>query len=171
MHAECLTFSRAAVGRVAAETRGYHAGGNSKQMGAPTPIYLVRHRPPSSRLRPGHARCLRAFPAIEIGDIITGAKDKTSHGQLGPCCIEALGIDCQRAAQIYMNLAKLARTHGRALVEKLPPFRAGVVLAQHVQTAGWARQAAAASAAVIRQKRPPQRCCPRTSSFNFAMHF
>jgi hypothetical protein len=64
--------------------------------------------------------------AIEIGDIITGAKDKIPHGQFGPWCIEALGID-RRRAQIYMNLAKLARTHGRELVEKLP-----LVAAHHV---------------------------------------
>jgi hypothetical protein len=57
--------------------------------------------------------------AIEIGDIITDAKDKIPHGQFGPWCIEALCID-RRRAQIYMNLAKLAKTHGRELVEKLP---------------------------------------------------
>jgi hypothetical protein len=64
--------------------------------------------------------------AIEVGYIITDVKDKIPHGQFGPWCIEALGID-RRRAQIYMNLAKLAKTHGRELVEKLP-----LVAAHHV---------------------------------------
>jgi Protein of unknown function (DUF3102) len=64
--------------------------------------------------------------AIEIGDIIIDAKDKIPHGQFGAWCSEALGID-RRRAQIYTNLAKLAKTHGRELVEKLP-----LVAAHHV---------------------------------------
>jgi hypothetical protein len=64
--------------------------------------------------------------AIEIGDIITDARDKIPHGKFGPWCIEALGID-RRRAQIYMNLSKLAKTQGRDLVEKLP-----LVAAHHV---------------------------------------
>jgi hypothetical protein len=57
--------------------------------------------------------------AIEIGDIIADARERIPHGQFGPWCAAALGID-RRRAQNYMNLAKLATTHGREQVEKLP---------------------------------------------------
>jgi len=57
--------------------------------------------------------------AIEIGGIIAEAREAIPHGQFGKWCVAALGIH-RRRAQIYMNLAKLATTHGRARVEKLP---------------------------------------------------
>jgi Protein of unknown function (DUF3102) len=77
----------------------------------------------------GRARSLLAAVtpgAIEIGDIITDVKDKIPHGHFGPWCAEGLGID-RRRAQLYMNLAKFSKTHGRELVEKLP-----LVAAHHV---------------------------------------
>jgi hypothetical protein len=77
----------------------------------------------------GRARSLLAAVtpgAIEVGDIITDVKDKIPHGHFGPWCSEALGID-RRRAQLYMNLAKFSKTHGRELVEKLP-----LVAAHHV---------------------------------------
>jgi len=57
--------------------------------------------------------------AIEIGNIIAEAREKIPHGQFGPWCEAALGLS-RRRAQIHMNLAKLATTHGREQVEKLP---------------------------------------------------
>ena len=57
--------------------------------------------------------------AIEIGDIIADARDKIPHGMFGSWCVAELGIE-RRSAQLYMNLARLAATHGREKVEKLP---------------------------------------------------
>ncbi len=67
----------------------------------------------------GRALIVLVTPAvIELGDIITDARDIIPHGYFGTWCIEALGID-RRLAQKYMNLAKAAKTHGREQVEKL----------------------------------------------------
>jgi hypothetical protein len=67
------------------------------------------------------ARCLLAAvtpAAIEIGNSIVEARETIPHGQFGRWCEAALGIEPRRA-QIFMNLAKLATTHGRERVEKL----------------------------------------------------
>jgi hypothetical protein len=57
--------------------------------------------------------------AIEIGGIIAEARETIPHGKFAQWCVAALAISPRRA-QIYMNLAKLATTHGREQVEKLP---------------------------------------------------
>jgi hypothetical protein len=57
--------------------------------------------------------------AIEIGDIISDGRDKIPHGQFGPWCIKSLGID-RRRAQLYMNLAKFAKTHGASWSRNFP---------------------------------------------------
>jgi hypothetical protein len=69
--------------------------------------------------------------ALEVGEIITDAKEKLPHGKFGPWCIEALGID-RRRAQIYMNLAKFAKVHGREQIQKLPLKAAHYVAARSV---------------------------------------
>ena len=80
------------------------------------------------------ARCLLAAvtpAAIEVGEIIADAKEKVPHGKFGLWCSEALGID-RRRAQLYMNLAKFAKVHGREQIEKLPLKAAHYIAARSI---------------------------------------
>lgn len=88
------------------------------------------------RRKAERARTLVALvmPAcIELGEILIEVRDRIPHGYFGPYCLEALHID-RRRAQILMNLAKLAKTHGREQVEKLSPTAAQHIAAPSAPT-------------------------------------